>query len=344
MSAPAAEFDGPWKEALDLYFRPFVELFFPEIGHEIDWTQPVEFQDKELQQLVPDAVTGRGTVDKLAKVITRGKQEEWVFVHIEVQSQHDADLARRMYQYNHRLEDRYGLMPVSVAVLGDLSRSWRPAEFRAGRWGCEVRFTFPVGKVADWRNREAELESSPNPFAPFVLAHLKTIETDGSPEDRLAWKLRVVKHLYDRGMGAAEILRAFRLVDWMMTLPTIQAEEFDTEIEAFEKEKQMPIITPSEQRWMEKGIAKGEALGIAKGEALGIAKGEARGEARGEAQGRCDGIQLGLKLRFGAPGLELMPRVRQLTDLGAIGAFLNAIETAPDLDALRALLPPEPQV
>jgi hypothetical protein len=164
VSDPAAEFDGPWKEALDLYFRHFIELFFTHIAREVDWDRPLEFQDKELQQIAPAAAAGRGIVDKLVKVWTRAGRQECVFIHVEVQAQNDPDLARRMYQYNHRLEGRYGSMPVSLAVLGDPGRGWRPTEFTAGRWGCEVAFKFPVAKVADWRGREHELEQSPNPW------------------------------------------------------------------------------------------------------------------------------------------------------------------------------------
>lgn len=315
MSDPAAEFDGPWKEALDLYFQPFIELFFPTIAREIDWTRPPEPLDKELQQLTPDAAVGRGTVDKLVKVWTRTGEEECVFVHVEVQAQNDPDLARRMYQYNHRLEDRYGPMPVSLAVLGDYGRTWRPTEFRAGRWGCAVLFTFPVVKIADWRDREEELEQSPNPFAAFALAHLKTVETDRSAADRLEWKLRIVKHLYDRGLGQVDVFQLFRLVDWMMTLPPVEARRFDADFDAFEKEKEVPFVTPREQRLLDKG----------------------------EAKGRIDGVEAVLDIRFGADGLALMPRVRQLTDPAALEALLRASKTAPDLDALRAMLPPEPQ-
>ena len=320
MSDPASEFDGPWKEALDLYFRYFIELFFPEIDRDVDWERALEFQDKELQQIAPTAATGRGIVDKLVKVWTRHGKQECVFVHVEVQTQNDPNLAQRMYQYNHRLEDKYGSMPVSLAVLGDYGRGWRPTEFQAGRWGCEVKFTFPVAKVADWRNKEHKLEQSPNPFTAFILAHLKTVETDRNPDDRLTWKLRVVKRLYDRGMSYTDLLQMFRLIDWMMTLPPDLANTFTRDIEAFEKEKEMPIITPSERLWKEQG------------------------RTEGRTEGRFDGIQLGLKLRFGSPGLDLMPRVRQLTDPGAVETFFNAIETAPDLGALRNMLPPQPQV
>jgi hypothetical protein len=213
MSEPAAEFDGPWKEALEDYFRPFLAFFFPTVEREIDWDREVEFHDKELLKIVPDAAAGTGTVDKLVRVWTRRGNREFVFVHVEVQTQHDPDLPRRLYQYNHRLEDRYGEMPVTLAVLGDLARGERPSSFVAGRWGCKVRFTYPVARVSDFRDREDVLEATSNPFAPFVLAHLKTVQTDRDPAERLAWKLRVVKGLYDRGLDAPEIRRMFRLVD-----------------------------------------------------------------------------------------------------------------------------------
>ncbi len=62
------DFDSPWKEALDAYFKAFLLLFFPDIHDDIDWSRPVEMLDKELQRLTPKAVRGRLTVDKLVKV------------------------------------------------------------------------------------------------------------------------------------------------------------------------------------------------------------------------------------------------------------------------------------
>ncbi len=233
-----------------------------------------------------------------------------------MQSQHDAGFAGRMYAYNHRLQEAHGRMPVSLAVLGDESRGWRPGAHRDGRWGCEVKFTFPVAKLADWRDREHVLEQSPNPFAAFGLAHLKAVETDRKPDERLTWKSRIVKRLYDRGMSHTDLLQLFRLIDWMMTLPPVLTNLFVRDLQEFEEERAMPIITPTEQMWLEQG------------------------EARGRAEGRHDGIELGLKLRFGPAGVALMPRVREVKDPAALGSLLTAVETATDLAAFAALLPP----
>lgn len=60
--------DSPWKEALEYYFQDFLELLFPEIAQAINWQQPPEFLDKELQKIVKQAPEGRQYADKLVKV------------------------------------------------------------------------------------------------------------------------------------------------------------------------------------------------------------------------------------------------------------------------------------
>jgi hypothetical protein len=316
---PASEFDAPWKEVLDWYFQAFLGFFFPAAHDEIDWTREPDYADKELQKIAPEAETGRGTVDKLAKVWRRDGIETWVFVHVEVQSQHDTSFGRRMYTYNHRLEDRYGRMPVTLAVLGDDSPAWRPTGYAASLWGCEVGFTFPVAKLLDYKDREATLETDPNPFSALVLAHLKTLQTRGEVSSRQDWKLRLVKGLYDRGWEQEMVLKLFRAIDWMMTLPAAPQAAFVADMAQFEARRTMPFISPTEQIW--------------------YSRGEAKGIAQGMTQGITHGIEVGLDVRFGTAGLDLLPRVQEIKDPALLEAFLRAIKTAPTLDALRALLP-----
>ena len=111
----------------------------------------VKFLDTALQGLMPDGEVGRRFADKLVRVWRRGGEESWVLVHVEVQSQPDDDFARRMYTYNYRLFDRYDRVVASLAVLGDTRSGWRPSRYGHELWGCEVGFTFPLVKLADYR-------------------------------------------------------------------------------------------------------------------------------------------------------------------------------------------------
>ena len=47
--------DGFWKDAIEAYFKDFMELFWPVAHGDIDWSQPVVWRDKELQKLLPDS-------------------------------------------------------------------------------------------------------------------------------------------------------------------------------------------------------------------------------------------------------------------------------------------------
>ncbi len=81
------DFDGAWKETLEKYLQPFLELCYPQVAAQIDWSRNYEFLDKELQQIAPDSDTGKQCVDKLIKVLRRDGVESCVLCHFEVQAQ-----------------------------------------------------------------------------------------------------------------------------------------------------------------------------------------------------------------------------------------------------------------
>ncbi len=88
---------------------------------------------------------------------------------------------------------------VSLAVLGDESKAWRPDRYDWDHCGCRMSLHFPMVKLVDYLQRWTELETSTNPFAIMVMAHLKTKETHGDSANRLRWKTTLVRDLYQRG-------------------------------------------------------------------------------------------------------------------------------------------------
>lgn len=308
-----SDYDSPWREALDLYFEHFLAFFFPRAYTDIDWSRGYETLETELQQVLREAALGRQRADKLVKVWLRDGEEAWILIHVEVQSQEEAEFPRPMFTYNSRIFDLYNHTVVSLAVLGDDRANWRPNKFRYGRWGCKVGIRFPVVKLLDYAADVPALETTPNPFAAVVLAHLKTRETRQDLDARRLWKLRLIKGLYERGLNKQEIRELFRIIDWMMDLPKDLTLQFWQELEQYEKEKHVPYITSVER------------LGIEKGKREGL------------REGLLEGITTCLKLRFGAEGLQLLPALQSLTDVDRLHAILKAMETATDLDAVRRL-------
>jgi hypothetical protein len=199
-------YDGPWKETMDRWLEAFLAFFFPDAHAAIDWDRGWESLDGELRQVTGDAELGERRADKLVKVWRRGGEETWLLIHIEVQSQHETDFARRMFVYHYRIFDRYNRQVVSLAVLGDSHPNWRPNRFGYDLWGCDLNFRFPIIKLLDLADLRAALETRPDPIAAMVLAHLTTLERPDDDGSRFARKRQVIRSLYDRGLSKETVL------------------------------------------------------------------------------------------------------------------------------------------
>jgi Putative transposase, YhgA-like len=105
-SSAKADFDSPWKEALDYFLQPFLAFFFPHVHAGIDWSKGYEALDKELHQIARSARSRKALADKLFKVWRQNAQEAWLLIHIEVQGQPEDDFPLRMFRYNTRTFDR----------------------------------------------------------------------------------------------------------------------------------------------------------------------------------------------------------------------------------------------
>ncbi len=308
MSNPQTEFDSPWKDILELYFEDFIRFFLPVAHPEINWNRPPEFLDKELQQVVRDAELGRRLADKLVKVWHNNGEETWVLIHVEVQSQDEADFAERMFVYHYRIFDKYRHKVVSLAVLGDEGRNWKPEQFGYQLWETKIDFNFKVVKLLEYVDRWAELETSRNPFAIVVVAHLKAQETRLDRPERKRWKLALVRRLYEQNYSRIEVINLFHFIDWVMSLPQELEQEFWQSVQELEEERSMPYITSVQRIGRQEGLLKG--------------------------------IEMGLKLKFGAEGLALLPEVSEIKDVGLLEAILSGLETANTLAEWRNLYQP----
>jgi len=298
-----ADYDSPWKNALQLYFPPFLELFFPVAHGDIDWSRGYESLDKELIGLAPESEHGTLFVDKLMRVWRRGGADAIVLVHVEVQSPRDADFAGRMYGYNTRLKDRYNQRVVSLAVLADDDPGWRPDRYEDGLWDWSVVMRFPTVKLLDWAPREAELLASPNPFTRVVLAHLMTLQTRRDPEGRRGRKFGLVRNLYEQGFGREDARKLFRLIDWLMELPAPQRAQFWQELAVLEQERAMPFVSTAEIMM--------------------------------RRDGQLEMIEVLLRKRFGESGAGLMVQVKEVLNYDLLRPLFSQLVDATTVDEAR---------
>lgn len=307
------DFDSPWKHALQLYFRPFLELFFPAMHADIDWSRGYIALDKEFQQIIRRAKVGKGLADKLFKVWLRDGNECWLIIHVEVQGTCDPKFGKRMFCYNIAAYSMYNQEVVSLAVLSDENPTWRPNSFHYGRWGAQTRIDFLTAKLLD-QDAEA-LKKSDNLFAAVVLAQLEALATRKKYQDRRQRKLSLVKGLYKRHWKPEDVRQLFRLIDWMMDLPDDLEEAFRQDVYTYEEEKHMPHVVTIES--------------------MAIEKGRAEGLRKGREEGLREAIAVALEARFGQRGLKLMSKIKAIQEAKALRELARAINTAKTLDEIR---------
>ncbi len=156
---------------------------------------------------------------------------------------------------------------ISLVVLADERQNWRPSSYGYKFDGFRLHLRFPIVKLLDYeRNWEAlEQSQSENPFAVMIMAHLKTKATKDDMEQRRQWKWTLVRGLYSRGYNRNDILELFRLIDWMMTLPEELQTAFEQQVERYQEENKMPLLSQIETRAMRRGTELGIQQGVQQG-------------------------------------------------------------------------------
>ena len=114
-----------------------------------------------------------------------------------------------------------------------------------------------------------------------------------------------MRRLYEQGFEREAVVNLLVFIDWMLTLPLDLELEFKREVEQLEAQQRMQYVNSFER------IARIESL--------------------------LKGIALGLKLKFGIPGQNLLPEIELLEDFRLLESILSAIETANTVDELRSI-------
>ncbi len=64
-------------------------------------------------------------------------QEDWIYIHLEIQGSEQSEFAKRMFVYNYRIFDKYDRPVASMAVLADDSLDWKPQTYGFDVLGCQ---------------------------------------------------------------------------------------------------------------------------------------------------------------------------------------------------------------
>jgi hypothetical protein len=145
------------------------------------------------------------------------------------------------------------------------------------------------------------------------MAHLKAQETRSNARERFSSKLYLTRRLYEQGYEREDVINLFRFIDWVMSLPEELEQDFWREVTQLQEDRRMPYITSIERIGIKKGIK----------------------------QGLLEAIELGLRLKFGDEGLEILPEISEIEDVEQLKAIISGLLTTVNtLEELRQLYQP----
>ncbi|MDU9050030.1 MAG: hypothetical protein Q3M30_14370 [Candidatus Electrothrix sp. Rat3] len=247
----------------------------------------------------------RREADRLLEVYLKDGGAEWILIHIEVQSYRDRTFAERMYVYNYRIFDKYRRKAVSVAVLIDSDRNYRPDSFSTEQFGCTMHFTFPAIKLLDF---DCEgLAQERNPFAVVTRVQLAKLQSERDPDRRYSFRMELTKELYDRAYTKEQVIRLYRFIDYVLTLPKPKALEFRNALEQFEEGRKMPYVTSTERIAREEGMMQGITQGI----------------SRGQLENAREAVLDILEVRFGQLAAAMQEKINSCADLRKLKKVLR---------------------
>jgi hypothetical protein len=254
--------DSPWKETLDRFLRPFLELTFPSITRHIDWSVDPISLEQEFREIAPDAELGPLRADKLIKVRLLNGTDQWLLIHIEVQMQYDPKLPRRIFDYCCRIHSRYKIPVVPLVILGDTRRSWRPTTYSGGFGKLGLSIRFATCKVSDFKGRLEDRHHRDNLTIFIIAAHLGTQKHRRDPASLSECRLELTQELYARGYTQEDLRSLVFLIDWLMPLPAEHKVQFRKRLQQLQKENPMPHVTLFEELSREEGRQEGRQRSI----------------------------------------------------------------------------------
>jgi hypothetical protein len=224
--------------------------------------------------MAPDHGTGELNLDKLIQLWMKNGKEVCVLLHMEIQAQTKEDFPKRMFVYRYRTFDKHQQPVISVAILADDDPKWRPHLYVETPYpwpGYELRFPFVTVKLLDFKEKEAALAASTNPFATVILAYLAALETASkqpkSTKTRYLHRSRLARNLFDKGLDPEAVRKLYNFMAAVLALPPRLELKFDDDLTHYlERENKMDYMTSFERRGLEKGHKTGldEAIAIIK--------------------------------------------------------------------------------
>ncbi len=263
---------------------------------------------------IPDIVAGEilnsefQWISRESDVLIRATSPQYgeFLVLNELQLRYKPEMPKRMRVYAALAEEKYNLptYPVLVNILKESDREI-PTRYQSEFAGLQARQDYRVINLWEVDVEIAFQQSIPS-LLPFVA-----ILKGGAEESTIQQALQILRA--DEQLSQLETVLAFFATFVLDSALVQQIMRWD-----------MAVLT--ESPWYQQILREGEA------------RGRQEGQQEGRREEMLSGIELGLEIKFGTQGLQLMPEISQISDLNRLKAIQRGILTSNTLSEFRQLI------
>ncbi len=216
------DYDQLWKAVITELFEEFLLFFAPDLYEQVNFETPPQFLEQELLMIIPDSDSNKRVADKLIKLLLKSGEEQWVYVHIEVQGNNDPIFPKRMFQSFYRIMDLYDQRIYALALFTDNVPISKLEKYQYEFHGTKLTYIYNTYHIAS--QSETALLQSNNPFALAILAGLYLIKSKKRNGTAFQYKLKLMRLLLEgniisKGEKRKYIQKLLIFIDHIIRLP-----------------------------------------------------------------------------------------------------------------------------
>jgi hypothetical protein len=255
--------DQLFKQLIHTFFAEFLEAFFPEVHHYIDFS----FIKPLSEEVFTDLFEGES---KRADIIIEAKvkgTDSLIIIHVEPQSYGQSDFNERMYHYFGLLYNRYRKPIIPIAIFSYDEKRVERNDFSISFPFFHVlsfHFLMLELRKLNWRN----FIHSNNPAAAALLSKMGY-----SLKERVQVKKEFMRMLAKMEINPAKMELIIGFFETYLTLNESEEKKLMEEIKQLDRDESEQILKLPNS-WRERGILEGMKEGMEKGMQEGQQKGE----------------------------------------------------------------------
>ncbi len=237
--------DQLFKDLIHIFFKEFLEVFFPEVHHHIDFSSIKPLSE----EVFTDLFEGESRkADIVIETKLKGK-DTVIIIHVEPQSYGQPNFHERMYLYYSLLYNKYRKPILPIAVFSYDENRTEQNEFTIEFPFFHVlTFNFLMLELrkTNWR----DYIQSNNPVAAALLSKMGYTQ-----DERIQVKKEFLRMIAKMELDPAKMRYIIGFFERYLSLNQYEEEILMKEIKQLNESKKIPHLPIS---WEEKGIEKGK--------------------------------------------------------------------------------------